>query len=112
MNEKKISVGESAKKKMLAQATAYFDLNTHLDDLDLTQLSEHSSDNTGDSDIEVVSTVDENDHALLQLTTILNLDSKDDDGDKPESKNPFDSDSATDDDASQQDIDVATRNCS
>ena len=65
---------------------AYFDLNTHLDDLSLGQLSEHSSDDTGDSDIEVVSTVDENDHVLLRLPTSLNLDSKDDDEDEPESK--------------------------
>ena len=114
MNEKKRSVGESAKKKTLAQTMTYFDLNTHLDDLGLGQLSEHSSDDTGYSDIEVVSTVDENDHVLLQLTTILNLDSKDGDEeeDGPESKNPFDSDSASDDDASQQDIDVAKRTSS
>jgi hypothetical protein len=117
MKEKKRLVGESAKKKTLAQAMAYFDLNTHLDDLGdlaLGQLSEHSLDDTGDSDIEVVSTVDENDHVLLQLSTILNLDSKDDDEDEdgPESRNPFNSDSASDDDASQQDIDVVKRTSS
>ena len=98
MNEKKVSVGERAKKKTLAQAMAYFGL----DDFGLGQLSEHSSDD------EVVSTLDENDHLLIQLITILNWNSKDDDEDEAESKNPLDSNSASDDDALQQDIDDAT----